>query len=97
DISTPSLHDALPISSGSRNFARRRLARADRTRICRCTQILKEKLMKLLFFDDFKLGVLKGGTVVDASQVVRDLPHTGPHDLIARSEEHTSELQSLAY
>ena len=39
--------------------------------------------MKLLFFDDFKLGVLKGDTVVDVSQVVRDIPHTGPHDLIS--------------
>ena len=38
--------------------------------------------MKLLFFDDFKLGVLKGDTVVDVSAVVRDVPHTGPHDLI---------------
>ena len=38
--------------------------------------------MKLLFFDDFKLGVLKGDTVVDVSQVVRDIPHTGPHNLI---------------
>jgi 2-keto-4-pentenoate hydratase/2-oxohepta-3-ene-1,7-dioic acid hydratase in catechol pathway len=39
--------------------------------------------MKLLFFDDFKLGVLKGDTVVDVSQVVREIPHTGPHDLIS--------------
>ncbi|HSQ02546.1 MAG TPA: fumarylacetoacetate hydrolase family protein [Burkholderiales bacterium] len=38
--------------------------------------------MKILFFDDFKLGVLKGDTVVDVSSVVRDIPHTGPHDLI---------------
>jgi 2-keto-4-pentenoate hydratase/2-oxohepta-3-ene-1,7-dioic acid hydratase in catechol pathway len=38
--------------------------------------------MKLLFFDDFKLGVLKGDTVVDVSQVVQDIRHTGPHDLI---------------
>ena len=38
--------------------------------------------MKILFFDDFKLGVLKGETVVDVSQVVRDIPHVGPHDLI---------------
>ena len=38
--------------------------------------------MKILFFDDFKLGVLKGDTVVDVSQVVRDIPHVGPHDLI---------------
>jgi 2-keto-4-pentenoate hydratase/2-oxohepta-3-ene-1,7-dioic acid hydratase in catechol pathway len=38
--------------------------------------------MKLLYFDDFKLGVLKGDNVVDVSQVVRDIPHTGPGDLI---------------
>ena len=38
--------------------------------------------MKLLYFDDFKLGVLKGDAVVDVSQVVRDIPHTGPHNLI---------------
>src|SRR6266478_9540949 len=39
--------------------------------------------MKLLFFDDFKLGVLKGDAVVDVSATVRDIPHTGPHDLIS--------------
>jgi 2-keto-4-pentenoate hydratase/2-oxohepta-3-ene-1,7-dioic acid hydratase in catechol pathway len=39
--------------------------------------------MKLLFFDDFKLGVLKGDTVVDVSPVVREIPHTGPHNLIS--------------
>ncbi len=39
--------------------------------------------MKLLFFDDFKLGVLKGDTVVDVSSVVQSDPHTGPHDLIS--------------
>src|SRR5881296_2727644 len=39
--------------------------------------------MKLLFFDDFKLGVLKGDTVVDVSQAVREIPHTGPHNLIS--------------
>ena len=38
--------------------------------------------MKILYFDDFKLGVLKGDTVVDVSAVVQDIPHTGPHDLI---------------
>ena len=38
--------------------------------------------MKLLYFDDFKLGVLKGDQVVDVSAAVKDLPHTGPHDLI---------------
>ena len=39
--------------------------------------------MKILFFDDFKLGILKGETVVDVSHVVRDVPHTGPHNLIS--------------
>src|SRR4030095_1937922 len=39
--------------------------------------------MKLLFFNDFKLGVLKGDNVVDVSQVVRDITHTGPHNLIS--------------
>ncbi len=38
--------------------------------------------MKLLYFDDFKLGVLKGDKVVDVTDLVQDLPHTGPHDLI---------------
>jgi 2-keto-4-pentenoate hydratase/2-oxohepta-3-ene-1,7-dioic acid hydratase in catechol pathway len=38
--------------------------------------------MKLLFFDDFKLAVLKGDAVVDVSEAVRDIPHTGPHNLI---------------
>lgn len=39
--------------------------------------------MKLLFFDDFRLGVMKGDTVVDVTGAVADLPHVGPHDLIA--------------
>jgi 2-keto-4-pentenoate hydratase/2-oxohepta-3-ene-1,7-dioic acid hydratase in catechol pathway len=39
--------------------------------------------MKLMFFDDFKLGVLKGDAVVDVSAAVRDIAHTGPHNLIS--------------
>jgi 2-keto-4-pentenoate hydratase/2-oxohepta-3-ene-1,7-dioic acid hydratase in catechol pathway len=39
--------------------------------------------MKLMYFDDFKLGVLKGDAVVDVSAVVQDIPHTGPHNLIS--------------
>ena len=40
--------------------------------------------MKILYFDDFKLGILKGAdTVVDVSSVVQDIPHTGPHNLIS--------------
>jgi 2-keto-4-pentenoate hydratase/2-oxohepta-3-ene-1,7-dioic acid hydratase in catechol pathway len=38
--------------------------------------------MKLLYFDDYKLGVLKGDTVVDVSSVVQDIAHVGPGDLI---------------
>ena len=38
--------------------------------------------MKLLFFDDFKLGVLKGENVVDVSGVVENIPHLGPQDII---------------
>ena len=39
--------------------------------------------MKILYFDDFRLGILKGDTVVDVTSVVRDIPHTGPHNLIS--------------
>jgi len=38
--------------------------------------------MKILFFNDFKLGVLRGDTVVDVSKLVADIPHTGPQGLI---------------
>jgi 2-keto-4-pentenoate hydratase/2-oxohepta-3-ene-1,7-dioic acid hydratase in catechol pathway len=52
--------------------------------------------MKLLYFDDFKLGVLKGDNVVDVTGVVRDIPHIGPHDLISglieRFEDYRSRL-----
>ena len=34
--------------------------------------------MKLAYFDEFKLGVVKGGTIVDVSAVVKDIPHIGP-------------------
>jgi 2-keto-4-pentenoate hydratase/2-oxohepta-3-ene-1,7-dioic acid hydratase in catechol pathway len=39
--------------------------------------------MKILFFDDYKLGVAKGDAVVDVSALVRDIPHTGPGNLIS--------------
>jgi 2-keto-4-pentenoate hydratase/2-oxohepta-3-ene-1,7-dioic acid hydratase in catechol pathway len=38
--------------------------------------------MKLLFFDDFKLGVLNGDQVVDVSDVVKGIPHVGPQDTL---------------
>ena len=52
--------------------------------------------MKLLYFNDYKLGVLKGDRVVDVSSVVRDIPHTGPGDLIngliARFDQYRAKL-----
>ncbi|MDO8598047.1 MAG: fumarylacetoacetate hydrolase family protein [Sulfuricaulis sp.] len=50
--------------------------------------------MKILFFDDFKLGVLKGDTVVDVSQAVRGIPHTGPHNLISGLIERFAEYRT---
>jgi 2-keto-4-pentenoate hydratase/2-oxohepta-3-ene-1,7-dioic acid hydratase in catechol pathway len=38
--------------------------------------------MKLLHFNDFKLGVLKGDAVVDVNAEVADIPHAGPGDLL---------------
>jgi 2-keto-4-pentenoate hydratase/2-oxohepta-3-ene-1,7-dioic acid hydratase in catechol pathway len=39
--------------------------------------------MKILFFNDWRLGVLKNAdTVVDVSRHVAGLAHSGPHDLI---------------
>ena len=39
--------------------------------------------MKLAFFDDYKLGVVKGDGIVDVSAVVKDIPHTTPGNLIS--------------
>src|SRR5690349_20533112 len=46
--------------------------------------------MKLLYFDDFKLGVLKNDSVVDVSAEVKGIPHTGPGDLMNALIEHWS-------
>ena len=49
--------------------------------------------MRLLFFDDFKLGVLKGYAVVDVSDVVRDVPNLGPGDLLRGVIERWGDLR----
>jgi 2-keto-4-pentenoate hydratase/2-oxohepta-3-ene-1,7-dioic acid hydratase in catechol pathway len=49
--------------------------------------------MKLIYFDDFKLGVVKGDRVVDVSKLVADIPHTGPHDLISGLIERFSKYK----
>ena len=38
--------------------------------------------MKLAYFNDFRLGVLKGDRLVDVTTVVAQIPHTGPGDLM---------------
>ena len=38
--------------------------------------------MKLLYFDDFRLGVLAGNSVVDVTDVVADIPHLDRRDLM---------------
>jgi 2-keto-4-pentenoate hydratase/2-oxohepta-3-ene-1,7-dioic acid hydratase in catechol pathway len=56
--------------------------------------------VKLAFFDDFRLGVIKDNLMVDVSAVVRDIPHTGPHDLIsgliARFPDYKARLEQAA-
>jgi 2-keto-4-pentenoate hydratase/2-oxohepta-3-ene-1,7-dioic acid hydratase in catechol pathway len=56
--------------------------------------------VKLLYFDDFKLGVLKGEQVVDVTAAVKDVPHMGPHDLIqsviAGWAQHKSRIEEAA-
>jgi 2-keto-4-pentenoate hydratase/2-oxohepta-3-ene-1,7-dioic acid hydratase in catechol pathway len=56
--------------------------------------------VKLLLFDDFKLGVLRGDQVVDVSDVVKDVPHVGPGDLmsglIARFADYRKKIEDAA-
>ena len=56
--------------------------------------------MKLLFFDDFKLGILKADAVVDVSDAVKAIPHNAPHELIngliARFAEYRRPLEEAA-
>ena len=56
--------------------------------------------MKLAFFDDFKLGVVKGDAIHDVSAVVKDIPHVGPGDLIsgliAKFEDYRGKLEAAA-
>jgi 2-keto-4-pentenoate hydratase/2-oxohepta-3-ene-1,7-dioic acid hydratase in catechol pathway len=56
--------------------------------------------MKLMYFDNYKLGVVKGDGVVDVSSLVEGIPHTGPHDLIngliERFAEYRARLEDAA-
>ena len=56
--------------------------------------------MKICYFNDFRLGVVAGDTVVDVTALVADIPHTGPHDLIngliARWDAYRGRLEAAA-
>ena len=39
--------------------------------------------MKLAYFNDFRLGIVTGESIVDVSAEVADVPHTGPGNLIS--------------
>jgi 2-keto-4-pentenoate hydratase/2-oxohepta-3-ene-1,7-dioic acid hydratase in catechol pathway len=56
--------------------------------------------MKLLFFNDWRLGVLKGDNVVDVTNAVKDIPHVGPGDLIngliERFDQYKGHLDAAA-
>ena len=56
--------------------------------------------MKLLYFNEYRLGVLKDDAVVDVMDVVRDIPHTGPHNLISglieRFADYRGKLEKAA-
>ena len=51
--------------------------------------------MKIIFFDDFRLGVLRGDQVVDVSDKVTDIPMVGPHDLINGLIENFDNYRSV--
>src|SRR5438105_15248622 len=50
--------------------------------------------MKLLFFDDFRLGVSDGNTVVDVVDVVKDIPHLDPQHLLVGVIQRFPQLHS---
>ena len=56
--------------------------------------------MKLVYFGDFKLGVLKGESVVDVSAIVQDIPHIDPgtlmNGLIERFDDYRGRLEDAA-
>jgi 2-keto-4-pentenoate hydratase/2-oxohepta-3-ene-1,7-dioic acid hydratase in catechol pathway len=56
--------------------------------------------MKLAYFDDYRLGVVTGDAVVDVSGLVKDIPHTGPHNLISglieRFADYRAKLEDTA-
>jgi 2-keto-4-pentenoate hydratase/2-oxohepta-3-ene-1,7-dioic acid hydratase in catechol pathway len=56
--------------------------------------------MKLALFDEYRLGVVTGDSIVDVTDVVAGIPHIGPGDLmsglIARFEAYRPRLEAAA-
>jgi 2-keto-4-pentenoate hydratase/2-oxohepta-3-ene-1,7-dioic acid hydratase in catechol pathway len=56
--------------------------------------------MKLVYFNDYRLGVVRGDAVVDVTSIVQKIPHTGPGDLmnglIERWAEYRGPLERAA-
>ena len=56
--------------------------------------------MKIVFYDDFKLGLVEGDSVFDASEVAKGIEHTSPQDLLGKLIErfpaHKGRLEQIA-
>lgn len=56
--------------------------------------------MKLLHFNDYRLGVCRDGNVIDISSVVADIPHVTPQErirgLIERFDEYRERVETVA-
>ena len=50
--------------------------------------------MKLAFFNDFKLGVIKDDAVVDVTDAVSGINHTSPQDLISQVIANFDDLKA---
>ena len=56
--------------------------------------------MKLCYFNDYRLGVIKGNAVVDITEAVKDIPHLDARDLIigliAKWDSHKAKVEKAA-
>ena len=56
--------------------------------------------MKIVFFNDFKLGLVEGDSVIDASEIAKGIEHTSPQDLLGKLIErfpaHKGRLEQIA-
>jgi 2-keto-4-pentenoate hydratase/2-oxohepta-3-ene-1,7-dioic acid hydratase in catechol pathway len=56
--------------------------------------------VKICYFNDYRLGVIKGDTVVDVTDAVKDIPHIDTRDLIigliAKWDSHKAKVEKAA-